>query len=197
MRLRYQPTRQGTSPEYPPAGALIDYVVGSAGGVVKLDILDGAGTVVRSFASNANLASTGPAEQGMRGPPQPAPTTRRALCGPRAPSVHLGPPRPGTRQRGGAGSGPGSPWWRLGATRSGSPSGTGRPTRAVSVRADPRVTADGVTDAVLAEQAALGPPGAGSRVGGQPDHRPAPGPEAQPPQRPAATRRSPTPSVSS
>ena len=48
--------------ENPPFGALIDYYLGAnASGAVKLDILDAAGTVVRSYAGDERVASPAPA----------------------------------------------------------------------------------------------------------------------------------------
>jgi photosystem II stability/assembly factor-like uncharacterized protein len=40
------------APQYPPAGAMIDYWVGRAGGPLSLEILDARGAVVRRFASD-------------------------------------------------------------------------------------------------------------------------------------------------
>src|SRR5262249_60375102 len=45
------------APEYPPAGAGIDYFLASPSGDVKLEILDAAGTVVRSYTSAAPPAA--------------------------------------------------------------------------------------------------------------------------------------------
>ena len=47
------------TPEYPPVGARIDYYLASPSGEVKLDILDAAGTVVRSFSSERRAAAGG------------------------------------------------------------------------------------------------------------------------------------------
>lgn len=155
IRMRYQPTRQGGTPEYPPAGAQIDYVVGSAAAVVKLEVLDATGTVVRSFASNAGTATTGPAEQGMRGPPQAAPPAGGLTA---APGHHrflwdLRHPGPDNGTGRAVGQGPMVPPGRYQVRLS---IGDWSAAQPLVVRADPRVTADGVSDAVLAEQAGLG-----------------------------------------
>ncbi len=59
-----------TDPEYPPAGAVIDYVFASApAGEVTLEVLDGAGTVIRRFSSlAAGEQRVAPAEPSMRAP---------------------------------------------------------------------------------------------------------------------------------
>src|SRR5262249_56027237 len=51
-RVRYTPmVGRPDAPEYPAAGARIDYYLAAPSGEVKLDILDTAGTVVRSYSS--------------------------------------------------------------------------------------------------------------------------------------------------
>lgn len=53
-------------PQYPPAGAMIDYYIPpSYGGAVMLDVLDAKGTVVRSFTSEG--ADAAPTARGGRG----------------------------------------------------------------------------------------------------------------------------------
>src|SRR5471030_1595909 len=62
-RVHYTPlTGRPDAPEYPPAGARIDYFLASPSGEVKLDILDSAGKVVRSYSSEAR--ASGPAGRG-------------------------------------------------------------------------------------------------------------------------------------
>ena len=59
-RVHYQPLiGRPDQPEYPAAGARIDYYLASPSGEVKLDILDAAGTVVRSYSSEARAAAAG------------------------------------------------------------------------------------------------------------------------------------------
>ena len=59
-RMHYQPlTGRADQPEYPAAGARIDYYLASPSGEVKLDILDAAGTVVRSYSSESRPAAGG------------------------------------------------------------------------------------------------------------------------------------------
>ena len=60
----------GTDPEYPPAGAVIDYWFAAAPpGEVTLEVLDATGTVIRRFSSlAAGEQRVTPAEPSMRGP---------------------------------------------------------------------------------------------------------------------------------
>src|SRR5262249_41952236 len=54
-------------PEYPPAGARIDYFLATAPGDLKLEILDSAGKVVRSYTSGATAPTGGGRGGGRRG----------------------------------------------------------------------------------------------------------------------------------
>src|SRR6185295_20388498 len=64
-RVHYQTlTGRPDQPEYPAAGARIDYYLASPSGEVKLEILDAAGAVVRSYSNAAPAA--GPAGRGGR-----------------------------------------------------------------------------------------------------------------------------------
>ena len=63
-RMHYQPLiGRPDQPEYPAAGARIDYYLASPSGEVKLEILDAAGTVVRSYSSEARAAAGGVARR--------------------------------------------------------------------------------------------------------------------------------------
>jgi hypothetical protein len=61
-RMRYSGSRGVDMPEYPPAGARIDYYLASPSGDVKLEIFDATGKTVRSYSSAAPVA--GPAGRG-------------------------------------------------------------------------------------------------------------------------------------
>ena len=64
-RIHYTPlTGRPDQPEYPAAGARIDYYLASPSGEVKLDILDAAGKVVRSYSSEARAAAPADAAAG-------------------------------------------------------------------------------------------------------------------------------------
>src|SRR5262249_17863067 len=59
-RVRYTPlVGRPDAPEYPAAGARIDYYLAAPSGEVKLEILDAAGTVVRSYSSATPSAAPG------------------------------------------------------------------------------------------------------------------------------------------
>jgi hypothetical protein len=143
-------------PEYPAPGAQIDYYLAvDASGEVTLDVLDAAGIVVRSFSSRDPDTTTAEVRQEMR-----APALERAGT-PRLPAArghqrfmwdlrYPGPwdASPLRRGAGGPHAVPGRYQVRLqvnGATY----------TQALELKLDPRVEADGVTQADLEEQLAF------------------------------------------
>ena len=139
-------------PEYPPVGTRIDYYLASPSGELKLEILDAAGKVVRSFSSEAGAAAAGGRGGGRRGSglPSTLPTKvgmNRFVWDLRYPATP--PSTGGEMQGGGFGAGPlvapGSFKARLTA-------GAVTKTEPFIVRIDPRVAKDGVTVADLAEQ---------------------------------------------
>ncbi len=139
-------------PEYPAPGAQIDYWLGAGTtGAVKLDILDGAGAVIRSFTSEGTgeSATTEPSMRRMvtvvsgtpRLPKEPGHnrfTWDLALPGP----WHANPARSG---RDGPMVLPGE--YRVRLTAGGT-----TVTQPLAVRMDPRITRDGVTLVHLREQ---------------------------------------------
>ena len=155
-RLRYAATRRPGVPEYPPAGATIDYWLPVTPSHLRLEIVDSGGRTVRAFTSDS-----GTGEAAGRGSVAP----RRAVAPTRLPA------RPGANrftwdlrhagawtaaQPQGSGEGPlvapGTYGVRLTATTSGvTTTVSGR----VTVLADPRVIAAGVTQADLEEQTSL------------------------------------------
>lgn len=129
-------------PQYPPAGAMIDYWLASPG-VVRMEILDAKGVVVRAFSSDSVRDTTGvargapriPARQGLNrfiwDMTYPGPWTASASRSGRGVSGPMAPP--------------GSYSVRLvanGVTT----------TQPLTLRADPRVIRDGVTPTVMAAQ---------------------------------------------
>jgi hypothetical protein len=149
-RVRYTPSapRPG-APEYPPAGARIDYYLSSAVTALTLDILDTTGKVVRGYSSGAGPATAG--GRGRRGGlPSALPTKagmNRFVWDLRYPGGLSG----GGEEGGGFGGAgplvpPGSYKARL------TVAGTTK-TESFTVRIDPRIAKDGVTVADLAEQA--------------------------------------------
>jgi hypothetical protein len=139
-------------PEYPPVGARIDYYLPSPPGELRLDILDAAGKVVRSFSSvtaargggrgggrrAGNIMSTLPTKTGMN----------RFVWDLRYPG---GPPASGGDTEGGASGGSG-PLVAPGAFKARLTAGAVTRTEPLVVKIDPRVAKDGVTVADLAEQ---------------------------------------------
>jgi photosystem II stability/assembly factor-like uncharacterized protein len=143
-------------PQYPAAGAMIDYWLPSRSADVTLEVLDGSGTVIRRFSSAApGQRQELPEQPGMRAPEMVTIGT------PRLPNeeglnrftwdLTLAPPFDPSRQGTGGGRGggptvvPGNYTLRLSA-------GGKSMTQLLSIRLDPRNEKDGVTMADLREQ---------------------------------------------
>ncbi len=163
FRMRYasgfggvESARSGPDqPQYPPAGAMIDYFLADTSAAVALEVVDAAGAVVRAFGS-------GGAGEQVREPEQPgmrAPTMERVGT-PRLPrqqglnrfvwDLSLPGPWDANPQRSGRNGPmalPGRYTLRLTA-------GGRTHEQPLEVRMDPRVAADGVTEAELREQLA-------------------------------------------
>jgi photosystem II stability/assembly factor-like uncharacterized protein len=142
-------------PQYPPPGAMIDYWLGpGARGPLTLDIVDGRGSTVRSFSSLAAPDSAPQLPVDLRVPSlasagTPTLATNRGLNRIVWGLSYPGPwdPNPRRSGRNGPMITPGSYTVRLsmnGATE----------TQTLTVRADPRVSRDGVTTDVLRAQLA-------------------------------------------
>jgi photosystem II stability/assembly factor-like uncharacterized protein len=160
-------------PQYPPAGAMIDYwLADSASGPVTLDVVDADGKVVRSFSSEgAGERSATPAAPGMRAAPgarspasrasgRPGEEVDERAGTPRLPAArglnrvvwdveHPGPWNAAVARSGRNGpmAVPGTYTLRLTA-------GGETATQPLVVKIDPRVARDGVTLADLREQLA-------------------------------------------
>ena len=147
-------------PQYPPAGAMIDYwLPNGATGPVTLEVLDGSGTVIRRFTSDgAGEREQTPDQPGMRAPEMVTVGTPRLRNVPGLNrftwDLTLAPPVDPSRQGGGGGgfgrtSGPvivpGNYTVRLAA-------GGKTMTQPLTVLIDPREAKDGVTIADLREQ---------------------------------------------
>jgi photosystem II stability/assembly factor-like uncharacterized protein len=143
-------------PEYPAAGARIDYYLASPSGDVKLEILDAAGAVVRSY-SNATPAA-GPTGRGGRrggGLPSALPTKtgmNRFVWDLRYAG---GPPSSGGDMEGGGFGGVG-PMVAPGSYKARLTAGGVTKTETLVVKIDPRVAKDGITALDLAEQTKFG-----------------------------------------
>ena len=132
-------------PEYPPAGAMIDYWLASAGTPVTIDILDAKGVVIRTFSSDSTR-DTSAARIGTPRLPSRAGLNRvvwdMSYPGPWSAG--------GAGRRGGSGpmAAPGRYTVRL--TSNGQSS-----TQPLDLMADPRVLKDGITQQVLDDQLAF------------------------------------------
>ena len=144
-RMRYSPAGGSPDqPQYPPPGAVVDYyLAGEPAGELTLEITDGKGGIVRTFTAQdgaAPAAAAAPAMMGRRGGGA-APLTKGEWHNRFVWDL---------RYSGAAGSAgplvvPGSYQVRLSA-------GEWSQSRPLEVRIDPRVAADGVTQANLQEQ---------------------------------------------
>jgi hypothetical protein len=151
-RVHYQASgARPDLPEYPPAGARIDYYLATPSGDVKLEILDATGTVVRSYSSTTTGAA--PAGRGGRrggGLPTILPTKvgmNRFVWDLRYPGGAAG----GGDGEGG-GFGGNGPLVAPGTFKARLTAGGMTRTESFTVKIDPRISKDGVTAADLAEQ---------------------------------------------
>jgi photosystem II stability/assembly factor-like uncharacterized protein len=155
-RLRYAAlSGRPDQPEYPIPGARIDYYFPAAPtGEVKLEILDGGGKLIRAFSSEGReTEAPGPRGGGGRfGASAPTRLTRKV--GTNRFVWDLRHPGPwDSRTPDGASGGPLAVPGRYQARLT---SGSWSATRPFDVKIDPRVAADGVTQADLQEQLDLG-----------------------------------------
>ena len=131
------------TPQYPPAGAMIDYWLPASGAPVTLDILAPGGALIRRFSSDS-LRDTTVARGGT-----PRLSSRAGLNRVVWDMSHPGPWSPNATQRGRNGpmASPGRYVVRLTA-------GGETSMRPLVLRADPRVLRDGITQATLDAQLA-------------------------------------------
>jgi len=150
-RVHYQPmTGRPDQPEYPAAGARIDYYLASPSGEVKLEILDAAGKVVRSYSSEARAAAAG--GRGRRG--SGLPSTLPIKVGMNRFVWDLryagGPATAGDGEGGGFAGG--GPLVAPGSFKARLTAGGVTKTEPITVKIDPRIAKDGTTAADLAAQ---------------------------------------------
>jgi photosystem II stability/assembly factor-like uncharacterized protein len=138
-------------PEYPPVGARIDYYLANPSGVLKLEILDAAGAVVRSFSSEAR-ADAGSGRGGRRGGGLPSTLPTRVGMNRFVWDLRYagGPASAGSEMEGGGGGG--GPLVAPGTYRARLTAAGATKTESFAVKIDPRVAKDGVTVADLVEQ---------------------------------------------
>jgi hypothetical protein len=159
FRFRYRGGRGGdpSAPQFPPAGAMIDYSLGARGArSVLLEVFDSNGKLVRRMASEATQADgqRAPDTRGARGDYSEVATTpglHRVIWDLRYPGPWSD--SEGGRGRGGPMAAPGEYTLKLTVDTSAS----GEPwtaTTTLSVRADPRIVKAGVTRRDMEEQLA-------------------------------------------
>ena len=144
-------------PEYPPAGARIDYFLANPSGDVKLEILDAGGKTVREYSSAApaNAGRGGRGGGGGRrggGLPSALPTRvgmNRFMWDLRYPGGAAG----AGDGEGGGGFGGNGPLVAPGTYRARLTANGVTRTESFSVKIDPRIAKDGITATDLAEQA--------------------------------------------
>ncbi len=154
MRYRYVPTPPSAAePEYSVPGAHFDLFFAAPPADARLEVKDGAGTVIRSFAVAG--ARGGAAAQDMRGP-------FRRLGGSTAIESRAGAQRftwdmryPGPWTAGAPNGGAGGPLAPPGKYSVSLTAGGQTTTRTFALVVDPRVTRDGVTPADLEAQVAF------------------------------------------
>ena len=141
-------------PEYPSAGARIDYILAAPSGEVKLEILDATGKVVREYSSaaTANAGRGGRGGGGRRGGglPSTLPTKvgmNRFMWDLRYPG---GPAGGGDGEGGGFGGN--GPLVAPGTYRARLAAGGVTKIASFTVKIDPRIAKDGITTMDLAEQ---------------------------------------------
>jgi photosystem II stability/assembly factor-like uncharacterized protein len=159
-RVRYTPMggSDPAEPNYPPAGAHIDYYLASEPqGEVKLEILDASGKLVRSFSSEAparqtgasTSATTGMTEEGGRFGQRALPSRLQKTAGMHRFVWDL-------RMGGGdAGRGGAAPLVLPGTYQVKFSAAATNETKPLVVKLDPRLALDGITLADLQEQQAL------------------------------------------
>jgi photosystem II stability/assembly factor-like uncharacterized protein len=152
-RVHYQPIMgRPDAPEYPPAGARIDYYLAAPSGDVKLEILDAAGKVVRMYSSVSSGAAPTGRGGGRRGGGLPSVLPTKVGMNRFVWDLRY----PGGAAGGGDGEGGGfggqGPLVAPAAYKARLTAGGVTRTESIIVKIDPRVAKDGVTAVDLAEQ---------------------------------------------
>jgi hypothetical protein len=152
-RVHYQPSMgRPDAPEYPPAGARIDYYLATPPGEVKLEIVDATGKIVRSYSSATSAAPQGGRGGGRRG--GGLPSTLPAKVGMNRfvwDLRYAGGPSGGGDGEGGGFAGQG-PLVAPGTFKARLTAGGTTRTEPFTVKIDPRIAKDGITALDLAEQ---------------------------------------------
>ena len=152
-RVHYQAaTGRPDQPEYPAAGARIDYYLASPAGEVKLEILDAVGKVVRSYSSEARAAGAG-GRGGRRGGGLPSTLPIKTGMNRFVWDLRYAGGPAGDGEGGGFGGG--GPLVAPGAFKAWLTAGGVTKTEPFAVKIDPRIARDGTTVADLAAQTAF------------------------------------------
>jgi len=152
-RMHYNASRGVDVPEYPAVGARIDYFLAAPSGTVTLEILDAAGKVVRSYSSESRGGAPAGRGGGRRGGGLPSALPmkvgmNRFVWDLRYPGGAAG----GGDGEGGGGFGGNGPLAAPGVYKAKLTAGGVTKTESITVKIDPRIAADGITAADLAEQ---------------------------------------------
>ncbi len=159
-RLRYSSGgfRGGAAavPRYPPAGVMIEYALAPESmGETTLEILDENGNTIRSFSSTEDPGRPPTPQQGMRGPPSSPTSTSRVQTSPGMHRFIWDMRYEGAWRADASRSLSGGPLATPGSYKARLTSGGQVKTQEFALKMDPRVRADGVTEADLIEQLAL------------------------------------------
>src|SRR5262249_30393436 len=151
-RVRYQPMNRPDAPEYPAAGARIDYFLANSSSDLKLEILDPTGKTVRTYTSGST-APAGGRGGGRRGGNLPSALPGKVGMNRFVWDLrYAGGPAPTGGDGEGGGFGGQGPLVAPGTYRARLTGGGITKTESIVVKIDPRVAKDGVTVADLAEQ---------------------------------------------
>ncbi len=155
-RMRYSSmSGRADGLEYPAAGVRIDYFLASPSGEVKLDILDAAGKIVRSYSSETRAAAPSGRGGGRRGGGLPSTLPVKIGMNRFAWDLRYPGGPAGGDAEGGFVAG-GGPLVAPGAFKARLTAGGVTKTESFTVKIDPRVLKDGTTVADLAAQATFG-----------------------------------------
>ena len=152
-RVHYSPLMgRSDAPEYPPAGARIDYFLATQPSDLKLELVDSTGAIVRSFTNAAAPAATGGRGGGRRGGGLPSALPTKIGMNRFVWDLRYAGGPTGAGDGEGGGFGGQGPLVAPGTYRARLTSGGTVKTETFTVKIDPRIAKDGITVADLAEQ---------------------------------------------
>jgi hypothetical protein len=148
--MHYGASRGVDVPEYPPAGARIDYYLAAPAGDLKLEILDATGNVVRTYTSGTTAAPAA-GRGGRRGGGLPSALPKKVGMNRFVWDLRY-PGGPAVASDEGGGFGGGGPMVAPGTYKAQLTAGGVTKTESFTVKIDPRIAKDGITVTDLAEQ---------------------------------------------